>query len=305
MPGDLFSQLLECKWRTTSFPITSFSTAFAHDQAQHKWPDRDGAHIEATGRQPLTHRATIPFRNAVARAQGETWGILYPDGFRAFLSAFSDRTSGILQHPELGAITCKPGTYSAEWSANTRDGVNVSATWIESYDEDAQYDDTLARPSPIAAVYVEALDLDSQIAQYANPTATTNAQESLTFTQAIQKITGAFDQVSLVSRQAGGYIDHVIYRVQALQDSIYRARDNTAWPIINTCERLKASLFALKQQQLVLQKDVLLFIVPKDQTLAAVAGSLGVKVADLMRLNPTISGGPVVPRLTAVRYYAS
>jgi len=305
MPTDLFSQLLELKWRATSFPFVSFNTTLQHDQAQHKWPDRDGAHVEATGRQPLVHRAVIPFRNAVGRGPGETWGILYPDGFRAFLVAFSDRTSGQLQHPELGPITAKPTTMSADWAAGTRDGVNVTASWIESYDEDAQYNDTLARPSHIAAVYIEALDLDSQVTQYASPLVTNNAQEPLTFTQAIQKITSIFDQVSLVSKQAGGYIDHVLYRVQALQDSVARAKDNTAWPIINTCERLKASLYGLKQQQLTLQKDITLFVVPKDQTIAAIAATLRANVSDIVKLNPLLAGSPVVPRLSVVRYYAS
>lgn len=308
---DLFSQLQECKWRTVSFPTVSFSTSIQHDQAQHKWPDRDGAHVEATGRQPLVHRATIPFRNGVSPGKGETFGVLYPDAFRAFLIAFSDRTSGTLIHPELGPVTCKPQMASADWSANIRDGVNVTASWIESYDEDKQYAETLARPSPIAGVYIEALDLDSQLTQYTDPTGLVKPASvdpkapTMTFTQAITKITGAFDQVSLVSKRAGGYIDAVLYRVNTLQAACYAAKDNATWPIVNSCERLKASLYGLKQTQLTQQKDILLYVVPKDQTLAAIAATLGASVKDLVTLNSSLANAPIVPRLTSVRYYAT
>ena len=131
--------------------MTQFSTSLAHDQVVHKWADRDGAHVEATGRQPLQFRAAIPFKNAVLPGPGETWGnlFLYPDTFRLFLTAFATRTSGILQHPELGPLRAKPHAAEFMWAANVRDGCDCTATWTESFDDTVtEFQDVLARKSP-------------------------------------------------------------------------------------------------------------------------------------------------------------
>ena len=303
---DLFSNLLEFSWRGVSFPIARTSLQISQDLVQHKFPDTDGAHVEGTGRAPLIFSATCLFRNNITKAKSESWATggtpLYPNAFRAFLTAFGDRTTGQLQHPELGFIACKPQTASMEWLATLRDGVDVQASWIETIDGAQNFADQLAAPSPLVSLYIEADDLDNQLVQYANPLLMSK-DNGLSFLDAIRKIGSVFDQISLLNKQYGGYIDHVLYRVQALQDSVMSLRDNSSWPIINTCERLKSSLFGAKKQLLLATKDVSLFICPKDQTLAALCAILNNKVSDLVKLNPALGNSATVSFLTPVRYY--
>ena len=306
MATELFYQLLPFGWRTVSFPVSKFTTNLSQEHAVHKWPDRDGAHVEATGRLPLTFSATIPFLNGVATGPRERWGVLYPDTFRSFLIACSDRTTGELQHPELGVIQAKFVSMTADWDALRRDGVIVTATWIESTDTPGDFDQVLASSSPATEVYIEAADLDTQLSQISPPppwaiNAMGNGQS---FLQAIQQLTAVSDQVTLLSKRAGGYVDNILYQVNRLENSVVAAKNAYYWPVVNSCERLKNALYNLKQQQLVAQKDVSIWIVPKDQTLAALCGTLGASAADLIKLNPTLmNGAPVIKQGTAVRYY--
>src|SRR5947208_3808040 len=104
------------------------------DHAEHRWPDRDGAHVEATGRAPLVFSAKAIFRNGISTGRAENWesGKLYPDAYRAFIDAAADRTSGPLQHPEHGTVTCKLRSARVTWDANKRDGCDVACVWVET-----------------------------------------------------------------------------------------------------------------------------------------------------------------------------
>lgn len=304
--GDVLEQLLEFKWRDVSFPVTDVGTDLEHDLMQHKWPDRDGAHVEATGRAPLVHTATIPFLNNLSPGLAETWNVngqaLYPTVFRAFLVAAATRSSGPLQHPELGIVTCKPHKFSFKWSSQRRDGVMCSASWIESDDTTGDFEDILARKSPVSEARVSSADLDAQIVQYANPTITADGDSS-GFLDNILAITSAFDQATLLQAQYAGKIDHVLYRVNALEGRMLATADVTAWPLVNTAERLKSALNDMKSLLLTGDKGIGFFVVPKDFTLAALAAATGTAIYDLIKLNQALAAGPVVPQGTIIRRY--
>ncbi len=302
---DVLSQLLEFKWRDVSFPVTQFSTSLAHDQAVHKWPDRDGAHVEATGRQPLQFRASIPFKNGISPGNSETWGklFLYPDTFRNFLVAFATRTSGNLQHPELGPIRCKPHTAEMQWGANSRDGVDVQATWIESLDDTVtEFQDILARKSPVAELTLQGDQLDGQVTDYKNPLLPPSAR-AFSFVDAIRKVTKSFNAISLASYKYGGYINHVAYKAQLLEDAVLRIRDNSAWPIVTSCERMRATLHDAKKLQIAGDRLVGTFTIPKDATLASLLIPTRTSPTDLLTLNPTLGRSAVILKGTIVRYF--
>ena len=144
-----------------------------------------------TSKRPDASRSctTRRFRSATgSKAANRSRGTALPLHVPAFLVAFTTRTSGILQHPELGEIRCKPDKAEFKWSANTRDGVDVSASWIESLDDTVtEFQDILARPSPAQDV---ALDLDDQLGQYTNPGLPSHVR-AFSFVDGITKITSA------------------------------------------------------------------------------------------------------------------
>jgi DNA circularisation protein N-terminus len=307
MSNDVLSQLLELQWRDVSMPAYDFDLDLEQDLIQHKWPDHDGAHVEAVGRAPLVFSASIPFLNNITPGPNETWDydnqVLYPTVFRQFFIAMSDRRSGILQHPEFGYIQCKPRSAKCKWAAQRRDGCIVTASWVESLDDTVkQFQHIITSKSPVSASQAAASDLDSQIADYGNPLVTSDG-DTTSFTDDMVTILSAFDAVTLAQYQAGGYIDHVLYRVQALEDRVNDAADVTAWPLVTSCERMKSALYDLQLAILEGDQDVLTITTKQDLTLGKLCVLTGSNITDLLNLNPRLASQPAVPSGTTVRYY--
>ena len=296
----VFEQLQELTWKGASAPVTSLSLELEHDLVEHKWPDRDGAHIEATGLCPLVFHATLCFRNGVAAGSAEKFGILYPTGYRAFMVLAADRSAGPLQHPEHGIVTCKLKSARVAWDPTKRDGVDVECAWIQSTETPADLNKILASPSPISSTLQFALDLDTQIIGIVKPV-TTNYEPS--FGDAMRSIQSVFDQTTLLSKQIGGQIDHVAYRLNSLSDSIAATKDCTNWPITQSIEHLRASLNDLKKQLLVANKTISLYMTPTNTTIGMICAYLGVQIADIIKLNPLLVAQVTVPARSVVRYY--
>src|SRR5580700_9335962 len=131
----LFAALLELRWKDISFPYASLRNRLRQDLVIHKFADRDGAHVEGLGRHPFEFTARVPMLNGLDAGPNEHWQRpLYPFVRDNLLRAALDKTSGILQHPELGPITCKLETLDWELKAEVRSGVWVDVTWLETDD---------------------------------------------------------------------------------------------------------------------------------------------------------------------------
>lgn len=300
---DVYEQLREFSWRGISFPVGVTRFDFEHDQTEHRWADRDGASIEATGRGPLVISSHVPMRNNIAPGANETWtGPLYPVVFRSLLAALLDRTSGNLGHPELGTLTCKAKTVGCVWDPSKRDGVDLEIVWRQSTDSSDDLKDVIASPSPIAAAIQAGADLDAQVAEV--PALPQPLPSDPSFEESMRSLQAISDQALLASRQVQGVIDRVTYRVQALSDSAVALKDAKLWPVINSSERIKAALYDLQRTMLVATKTISLYETPKDMTFAQLVVATGDKVADLLALNPKLAGRPFVKARTTIRYYA-
>lgn len=300
-------------WRGISFPTTEFKQSLRQDHAQHKFPDRDGAHIEATGRDPIVFTAHVPFYNTIAPGKNESWDAdMYPTRWRRFLIACADRTVGILVHPELGQIKCKVETCDTRWSAGTRGGVDVDVTWIESLEYGTDINANFTNDSPTASAEIAALDLDTQVfdlteAKSEIPTETFKTS----FGESLRQIKGIADQATLFNQRVAGQVDSMAYRVEALSDAIGGAKTSVKnWPVLNSIERMKSSLVDLKKQILTTGKPVALYTVVKESTLAAIANAVAVyagrsvDVGEILILNPALAQRPTVQPGIVVRYYA-
>lgn len=302
--SDFFErELLESKFRDVAFPSADMQIAISQDIAMHKRPDQDGARVEATGREPLTFTATIHFRNSIARGRNETWGTLYPDAWKAFLAAMSDRSSGTLVHPSFGYVLVKPVKCTTTLTGGKRDGEDVSAEWVEfSEDQDAS-NAIFAAASPIGTAVLNAIDLDEQVALL-NLGGFDPDGGVPTFEDAMSTITAAIDTASLVGRKFLGLIDRIAYRCDRIELSIRSAADPQMWPARQAIIRLRAALLDLKAATVAKQKDVRFYVVPAPTTVGALAGKLQSTVSDLVKLNPFLARRAQIERAEVVRYYA-
>lgn len=300
--AELFEQLLPFKWRDVELPITKMRVSLAHDLVEHKYWRVDGARVEATGLAPLRFSASIPFINGIVPGKGEGWKSLYPTQLRAFLAAFAKRETGVLQHPEFGEIACKAERLDIDWSGDRRGGCEVEASWVETQEVEGLF---LIKKDPIAELGVYAQDLDASTADL-RKLAPTLPEYETTFADFARGLAAIFDQVGLLSYRGAGQISAFIYRVDAFQDSVNRARSALTWPATQAIERIKAAAFGLRENLLAVGRDIVFYTVPGDTTLAGIAAVLSdTSLVDLVKLNPALMASPLVRRGTVVRYYSS
>jgi hypothetical protein len=300
----LFRNLLGLEWKGIAIPYEKIRNKLRHDLAIHKFVDRNGAHIEGTGRAPLEFTARVPLLNGLTPGQTEGWaGNLYPDVFNNLLRACIDKSSGVLQHPELGPITCKVQTMEWDLVAQVRSGVWVDFSWIETDDTGQDLDNNLGSPSDLSNAQGAANDLDSQLAALVTAPGAYVPPQS--FTSIMQRIRAVTDLPTLLQKQYGGQCDNLIYQANQLRDSLNRSANALNWPILQASERAKEAAYALKQTLLTKGRQVLLFTVIVDSSMALVSSQIPANLGDLMLLNPAYLQSPLVPSGAQVRYYAS
>ncbi len=305
MSDDLFAQLVAVSWRGVSFPISTFSTSLEQDLVEHKFTDEDGAHVEATGRQPLVFSCHALFRNGVVPGATEKWGLLYPEGWRAFYAAAADRSTGTLIHPELGEMKCKLRSAVTQWNSATRDGVDVEISWVESTDTGADLLGALASESPVSSAFVGALDLDAALSDDARRLAfeLTGAKEpdEPTFADMLNGIQAYADAVTVQQRRTVGMLEGAVYRARLLADSVTRAADPKQWPVKRAAARIEAAVNDVRAGMFK-NEDVSIYVTPRAMSLASIAAAVQRSVNALIRLNPALVRRPTVPAETRVRY---
>lgn len=302
----LFSNLLPMSWRAIEVPYEETSIELRQDLAIHKFSDRDGAHIEGTGRAPLQFRARIPFINGLSRGLQESWvQPLYPLVWRQFFAACADRTTGLFIQPELGEFKCKVESFSTTWSATRRGGVDCNVVWLETDDSIDELGFDLASPSPLANAQQAAGDLDSDILNLDPAIVPQPYVPPFSFSDLMMSIRAVTDIPTLLSKEFAGRIDNFIYQAQQLEDSLNRAENASPlnWPMFQSAELGKSACYDLKATQIAKARPVSFYRSPKDCTLAQISGQLNANIVDIMTLNPAYVQTPVVPANSIVRFY--
>lgn len=305
MTSDMFSQLIAVSWRGVSFPIAGFRATLEHDLIEHKYVDQDGAHIEAVGRAPLRFSARALFRNGIVPGATERWGLLYPDGWRAFMKVAAARVTGTLTHPELGDIRCKLHSADTSWDASVRDGVDVDVAWIETQDKDSSLESLLGDASPISSAYLGALDLDASVIsteQKKRLGILPNAPAGPSFGDMINGVQALLDTRTVMQNRASGIMDGAVYRARLLADSATRSADPRQWPVKRAAARIEAAANDLRA--VTVSRAVRLYRTPRAMTLASIAAALQREVKAVVSLNPGLVRYPAVPADVDVRYYA-
>ena len=330
-PNALFAQLLPFMWRGVGFPACNFKVSLRQDLAVHAYMDRSGAHVEGTGRAPLQFDVRIPFLNTVEPGLAEEWGVLYPTQWRKFLAACADKTTDILQHPELGPVKCVLQHCDTVWDADkATTGVWVEASWLEDAVDPTASDALFAQPSPVAKGVAAFQALDYQLGQIL-PGLGPSGMVPLDFTSFMRSLQSIGDQATLLAKRGAGTIDSVAYRVQNLKQSFDFATTTTLasgkqttsitkgalagltlngppalyWPLLETLQASQDALDTLRAQLLAKSKPIVLYVTPQATTLGGIAVLTKADMGDLITLNRPLVRSAIVPANTTVRYYAA
>lgn len=296
MSYDVLSQLLEASWRSIPVPTLNVGTKGGHRVVLHARQDRDGERGENTGRKGYAFTFKIPFINSLSRGRNETWKSLYPDTYRRFVEALEDRTTGALVHPDYGIRQCKAIDWETTLDPTFRGGPTLTVGFNESVDAGDAFG--LGATSAVPIALAAAVDLDTLIYGMSPPpdTGTPGGQSLTDFIKGLGSIV---DEWQLAQAQWEAAFNRVGYTLSGLAEKF-----GAVPGFSDATQRLISSLHAMRAQALGSAKSTSVYVVPRAATVPAIAQRLKSSVGDLIKLNPALAKGPVVPAETVVRYYA-
>jgi len=324
MVADISEYLSQCSWRGLSFPIQVVSEKGSQSLTIHRFMDRDGAQVEATGRAPDSFTVRAYFINGLTAGPNEDWSTkeaLFPNTWVKVRAALrDDRSSGPLNHPLYGTINCKPVAWNMVIEATSRGGCVVDIEFIETVDTSGQ---AVQQSSVISEATTAAGDLDIILGQMEPPPVYDTGDHN-SYLGLIQSICAIVDQVELIGMQIKGKIDKAINSLNQLAmkfgaDSNIIAvpydttssvpasgvpLGNSAALALDAINRLLAALYILRDQFNAQRRDVQLLTVYQPTTLAGLIPVTGNSLTDLLSLNPDLAAFPFILPYTIVRYYA-
>jgi prophage DNA circulation protein len=306
-PNDAIAGLTPLSWRGIVVPIGAISTDTSHDIAEHKSPDVDGSWLEETGiaSRVLTVRCIlrngVTFDPSVVGASQQ----LFPAVRNKLVAALRDGSTGDLVHPTEGALRAKVRSWKETITPGQRDGSDIDVT----FEEDNEGGRLPTQDSPQARAYAEAVSLDSNLALLrlkftAQQMATLGVDPAFSFADALRRVQGAIDTVSLAAKKAAGSLDSTIYAAQNVVTALDTLEDVTTAAARRAGEALIASMLLMKGHVGAPAAQIGIFIVPPGSpfTVARLAVQLGTSANDLMRLNPVLYRVELVREGTRIRY---
>ncbi len=306
--SQLFAALLELTWKDVSLPYVRLQTRLRQDLAIHKLTDRDGAIIEGTGRAPLETTARLPLINGLTPSANEHWQKpLYPFTWRKLFEVCADKSTGTLQHPELGALTCKLETMDTVWDGNVQGGVWVDIAWLETDDTGDQVGQALGTQSPLAKLAAFANDLGVALTSV-DPSIFPQPYEPPTsFQDLTTQVQAVFNIPTLLSKQYQGQIANIVWDCQNVIASAKQASQASSlnWPLLLSGYGMVSAAYDVAATQLNSGKPIGTYTIQKDMTLAQVANTIPAPVDQIMQLNPGYAGLTIIPAGSVVRYYAA
>lgn len=306
---DVARKLLTPRFRGVAFHCGGWEFGLEHDHAQHKFQDRDGGLIEATGRAPSSFSFTAYFRNGIATAANGEPGLddveQYPQNWRKFVAACTNRSTGDLVHPELGTLKVKCKSCKTTFDPAKRDGVDVQVEFVESPVEDEELSALLKQQSPMGAALAEARVLDnatgniSPVPEYPE-SLSPNALES------IKQLSGAFAQFKAGLGNIAAQFDAVVNAIGELRDSISDAGQESAdaYKAIASCDKLVVALVEAASGASTKAKPVTQATVNDTATPDTVAGFFGTPLDDFLRMNPAVADKSFIDGGTQVFVFA-
>lgn len=300
--SDELSKLLETQWRGIAFPTKNVELEMTQSLAQHAYPDRDGARVEATGRNPKVISGTAIFVNTITPVSGDSWskGSLFPSVFSKFMEAMDNRATGEFQHPVLGKMFCKAASAKYSLNGDFRGGALVDFQFIETISDDKAASLTTGNLSKMGQASALATNLDKSIAGIKNMPKLPKAPN---FATSVRQLQAIFDKPALLAKKGMGQIETIKHNCNQVLDVLKKANSVVHGETISTATALKVNVAELKQQLLAKDRPKAVHITKSDTTLVQLSGLLKASTDDLIKLNPELVKNVVVAKGTLVRYY--
>jgi hypothetical protein len=278
------------KWRgliAPEYDIASFN--WDTGQAKRRYPGIDAAGHASVGRDsfPLTFR--LYFLNSLhSKAFPEHWDEWWPK--------LRDGESGEMMHPVLGPIVVKAISGTVNVEARTTAGLIVDVRFEEHLEDPA-----VAVALETVQVTLRDLAESAQAAVEEKEIEWPSEAPVTDLLDAIDMIDGALYSANLTM---SGYVNRVLGTVGDLIDTTKALQDHEAYPAVDALTQLYVGLYDLAQEAGVeAARSTAFATAVHTTTLDAIARAHGNTMAEIMTINESLIGSPVVDAGTEYRYY--
>lgn len=292
---DVLSKLPRFSWRGQELPLLSRSVRFSHDDTDHTFQYRDGDFVERKGVKNWTFSYSIPFRQDIAKGPYRN---LFSEQLLNFIFACRDKSPDTLRDPILGSFRAVVSTYEEESDVLKRDGTDVRVEFKEApLIDDVELETIQGGLSGLSAVASEAGALDADVAAVNWPAQEPSPEPSI---DPLSAISGFGRQLENQGNKISAALDNVAYKAELVEESAARLEDPKTFQLARSSRRVQAAALQLKERIQNPERRILRVTLAYGKSISRIAADAGMSVQQLLQLNPTIAGRPVVPAGTVV-----
>lgn len=297
---DRLKSLPVFRWRGRPYAITSRRVSFRQGNVEHPLERKDNAEVESTGAENLVLEYTLAVRDGLMRGP---YGNSFTIGYRILFNDCFNEEKGELIDPLLGAKLCKVVSLDDMTDVRRRDGTDVTVQFIHT-PEDAD-SDTDALPtaktvdSQAATVAAVTVEVTGQAAgDPAAPVEIEEQQSLIDILTAAEQIVNAPRNILNSYQGAAARSEARLNRIAGVAKTLEEYATQGVGPVYWDMEqrsrdlRDSATVASRNQSQV---SPVRVFYTEQEQTVSALANSLGVSVDALMAANPRLSRYPLIP----------
>lgn len=293
---DVLQLLPRFSWRGQVLPISARSVRFSHDDTDHTFQYRDGDIIERKGVKNWTFSYTIPFRQDMARGPYKD---LFTVELQKFIFACRDRTPDDLVDPVVGSFRAVCTTYEEETDPQKRDGTDVKVEFRHAprQDVDQEYFDGL---SGLDAISNQTGALEEEIKRVPWTPQVPSPEPA---TDPLSAISGFGHAIERQGNKMSAALDNVAYKAEQIEEQAARLEDPRTFQLVRSSRRLQAAALKLKERIQNPERRILRVTLAYAKSSSRIAADSGMTLAELLRLNPSIAGRPVVPPGTVLSLF--
>jgi prophage DNA circulation protein len=296
---NIIAALPPLRWRGLTAPCETASYQGGHDQARRRYPYKDAASHDNTGRQPYVTTVVLHFNNGIGRTAGSSdypngkpW---YPDYWNDWKLAIEDGSIGELQHPDLGTFQARVMAFSLDLTAQYRSGARVTVTWEESIEDLTEQPQFETASVDLGSAAKKA---DEECAKFG--ISYPDGQGATSLFDMVNQIEGALFSLSL---SVNGLLNRALGAVNFMFDAVEALNDPSTWPaadaLLQTFNALRATADKIARAARTTAKTT----TTAETTLDAFATSTGNTLQEIQGLNLFALRSPLVPKGTTLTYY--
>lgn len=289
---DALSKLPRFAWRGQELPLLRRSVRFSHESTNHSFQYRDGELVERKGVKNWILSYAIPFRQDIAKGPYKD---LFTTELLTFIFACRDKSPGTLRDPVLGTMRAVCSTYEEETDVQKRDGTDVRVEFEFSPPQsDVDLEIIQGGLSGLSGISSQAGALDADV-KYAWDIDKIQIPSPDPSSDPLSAINGVGRQVINQGNKLSAALDNVAYKAEQIEATNALLENPRTFQLARSSRRLQTAALKAKDTIANPERRIIRVTTAYAKSISRIAADSGMTVQDLLKLNPTIAGRPIVP----------